>query len=124
MFTGQKSQDINDAFCIHNLGQQKKFIATHIMRRDCEKGVVKASKQAKSFTFKFSHTDHCARSSFPTMLGFKENNDSAVRTTFASAEHEPITLVDKRGSSLLSHKIDHKPVIDHIQSFHLISHYR
>lgn len=60
---------------------------------------------------------------FSTTLGFKRKNDKVLRNALKYAQEQE--LKDMRGSNPNPKKIDNKPIIDHINSFHpTISHYR
>lgn len=60
---------------------------------------------------------------FLTTLGFKRKNDKVLRNALKYAQEQE--LKDMRGSHTNPKKIDNKPIIDHINSFHpTMSHYR
>lgn len=60
---------------------------------------------------------------FLTTLGFQKKNDKVLRNALKQAQVEEIT--DLRGCNPNPKKIDNKPIIDHINSFHpAVSHYR
>lgn len=60
---------------------------------------------------------------FLTTLGFEKKNDKVLRNALKQAQVQEIT--DMRGCNPNPKKIDNKPIIDHINSFHpAVSHYR
>ena len=63
---------------------------------------------------------------FLSMLGYHPKNDSLVMTMMGKASSKPLAPPqDQRGRQAAANKLDAKPLLDHIESFHpTVSHYR